>query len=209
MNGRQENHDHYFTGAPSSDARSTEFTFVHSGVRLAMVAESGVFASRGLDKATAVLLDTIRRKGAPPVRDGSTVVDLGCGSGAIACALAVTHPHARVLAVDVNERARTLTATNAARNGLLNVEVLAPADVPDDTIVDAIWSNPPIRIGKDALHDLLSEWLPRLSPDGHAVLVVGRHLGADSLAAWIESTGHRVERLASSKGFRVLDVTRR
>ena len=207
MNTEKGNDDHYFSADPSSGSRSVEYSFVHEGRSFSMAAESGVFASHGLDKATAVLLDTVRRQGAPALPDDGVVVDLGCGSGAISCALAVTYPGARVIAVDVNERARALTKANAARNGLTNVEVLSPEDVPHGLHVAAIWSNPPIRIGKDALHDLLDEWLPLLSVGGHALLVVGRNLGADSLAAWIGSRGFAVERLASSKGFRVLQVS--
>jgi 16S rRNA (guanine1207-N2)-methyltransferase len=69
-----------------------------------------------------------------------------------------------------------------------------------------IWSNPPIRIGKQALHDLLLTWLPRLAPGGRAVLVVGRNLGADSLHRWLEEQGHPTTRIGSAKGFRVLEV---
>lgn len=208
MNTVRGNDDHYFSADPSSGSRTVDYSFEHEGRVLSMTAESGVFASHGLDKATAVLLDTVRRQGATALADDAVVVDLGCGSGALACALAVSYPTARVIAVDVNERARALTTANAARNGLVNIEVLAPDEVPGDLSVSAIWSNPPIRIGKDALHDLLDAWLPRLADGGHALLVVGKNLGADSLAVWIASRGFVVERIASSKGFRVLHVGR-
>jgi 16S rRNA G1207 methylase RsmC len=78
--------------------------------------------------------------------------------------------------------------------------------VPDDVAFDEIWSNPPIRIGKAALHDLLLRWLPRLAPGGSAYLVVGRNLGADSLQRWLREQGYGCDRLASAKGFRVLQV---
>ena len=74
--------------------------------------------------------------------------------------------------------------------------------------VDLIWSNPPVRIGKAALHDMLLTWLGLLSDDGEAWLVVSRNLGADSLMKWLAAQGHDVERAASSKGFRVLRVGR-
>jgi 16S rRNA G1207 methylase RsmC len=86
------------------------------------------------------------------------------------------------------------------------------ASVPDavdpSATYDEIWSNPPIRVGKAALHDLLLAWLPRLAPGGRAVLVVGKNLGADSLQRWLGEQGYPTERLASAKGFRVLQVTR-
>jgi 16S rRNA (guanine1207-N2)-methyltransferase len=72
-----------------------------------------------------------------------------------------------------------------------------------------VWSNPPIRIGKPALHELLESWLPRLRHDGRAALVVHRHLGGDSLAAWLETWGWAVRRVGSKQGYRILDVRRR
>jgi 16S rRNA (guanine1207-N2)-methyltransferase len=104
--------------------------------------------------------------------------------------------------VDVNERARGLCAANAAAAGAGNVTVAA--EVPDSLRLDVIWSNPPIRIGKDALHRLLLTWFARLTPNGGAVLVVHKHLGADSLQRWLVDHGHPTERLASSKGYRLL-----
>jgi 16S rRNA G1207 methylase RsmC len=85
---------------------------------------------------------------------------------------------------------------------------MTPDEVPADATYDEIWSNPPIRIGKDALHELLLTWLPRLRPDGRAVMVVGKNLGADSLQRWLGDQGYPTERLASAKGFRVLETRR-
>lgn len=194
--------DHYFSDAPASPMRRHEFTARIWERELTFVSASGVFSRDGLDKATAVLL----RESRPP-HGGGLVLDLGCGWGPIAVAVAAADPAARVVAVDVNERALTLTRENAERNDV-TVETYLPHQVPEDLRFDAIWSNPPIRIGKAALHDLLSTWLPRLTPDGAARLVVGKNLGADSLQRWLTEQGWPTERTASQKGFRVL-VSRR
>lgn len=162
---------------------------------------SGVFAQDGLDKATAVFL----QHSTPP--SGGTILDLGCGWGPIACAIAAAAPDATVWAVDTNERAVDLTRTNAERLGV-DVHVTLPEDVPPDVVFDEIWSNPPIRIGKAALHELLLQWLPRLAPDGSARLVVAKNLGADSLQGWLGDQGWPTERVASAKGFRILRVAR-
>ena len=141
-----------------------------------------------------------------PTRDG-TYLDLGCGYGVIACALATAVPNSTVWGVDVNERALQLCADNAAALGFADrVHAATPDGVPTDVRFDEIWSNPPIRVGKAALHDLLLSWLPRLAPDGRALLVVGKNLGADSLQRWLIEQGYRCTRLASAKGFRVLEV---
>jgi 16S rRNA G1207 methylase RsmC len=135
------------------------------------------------------------------------LLDLGCGAGPIAITLARRAPGARVWAVDVNERARALCAANAERNGLTNVTVAAPGDVPVDVRLATIWSNPPIRIGKAALHELLAQWLRRLAPDGRAVLVVHKHLGSDSLQRWLVAQRWPTRRLTSAKGYRLLEVS--
>ncbi|MFY0406660.1 class I SAM-dependent methyltransferase [Solicola sp. PLA-1-18] len=195
---------HYFDAEPGvADRRATIDTHVW-GRDLAFTTASGVFSRDGLDKATDVLL----RASAPPTQ-ARTLLDLGCGWGPIACAVAVASPSTTVWAVDTNERARELTSANAEAHGVADrVRVAAPDEVPPDVVFDALWSNPPIRIGKAALHDLLLTWLPRLAPDGHARLVVGKNLGADSLQRWLGEQGWPTDRETSQKGFRVL-VTRR
>ena len=163
--------------------------------------DRGVFSADYIDLGTLVLL----RKAPPPPATGD-ILDLGCGYGPIAVALASRAPGATVWAVDVNERAIELTAANAARLGLGNVRAVAADDVAGDLRFDAIYGNPPIRVGKEALHDLLDDWLARLRPDGRAYLVVQKHLGADSLARWLEARDYPTARLGSQKGYRLLEV---
>ena len=142
----------------------------------------------------------------PPPDRPATILDLGCGYGPIALTLATRVPQATVWAVDVNERARQLTATNAREHGLDNVRVAHPDEVPADLILDAIYSNPPIRVGNAALDAMLRRWLGRLSPGGRAHLVIGRNLGADSIARRLRADGWRVDRLGARAGYRILTV---
>ncbi len=200
-------HQHYFDDHPSApDVRST-FTVDSEKGTLHLESASGVFSRHGLDKGTEVLLDTLRRSAQEAPPSGSHLCDLGCGSGVLALVLAAANPNCTVHAVDVNERARALCAENARRNGLANVVVSSPEEVDPELRFHLVWSNPPIRIGKSALHHLLETWLARLTPEGHADLVVARNLGSDSLAEWIARLGFRVTRLGSSRGFRVLRVS--
>ena len=78
--------------------------------------------------------------------------------------------------------------------------------MPDRVQFAAVYSNPPVRLGKEALHALLLTWIGRLQPGAAATLVVQRHLGADSLAAWLTGLGHHVERVRSKAGYRILEV---
>ncbi len=224
----------YFDEQPDASHALEQVEVTVAGVTLRLTTDSGVFSRHRLDPGTAVLL----RKAPPPPMHGE-ILDLGCGYGPIACAMALLSPDAHVWAIDVNERARELTAQNAADNGLTNVTVAAPDDVPPEIRFDAIFSNPPIRVGKDAMQALLSRWLRRLAPSaahsafaaeesmraqhaasapygkgargpgGRAYLVVQKHLGADSLQHWLQREGFLTERFASSKGYRVLIVAGR
>jgi len=196
--------DHYFSAQPQAPVRTTDVEFGAAGHTFRLTAGSGVFSSSRLDPGTAVLL---RKAPLPDASTAGALLDLGCGYGPIACVLATVAPRARVYAVDVNARALDLAGANARRLGLGDRVIAATAEkVPDEVRFAQIWSNPPIRVGKAELHALLDRWLPRLEPDGTAWIVVARHLGADSLATWLDGRGWDVARHASQKGFRVLRV---
>ncbi|MFC4786992.1 class I SAM-dependent methyltransferase [Nocardioides sp. MAHUQ-72] len=195
--------EHYFSADPSVPFRRAPVHAAVWGHDLELTSGSGVFAQGRLDIGTAVLF----RETEPP--SGGRVLDLGCGYGVIGLAVAVAVPESVVTAVDVNERAVLLARENAAALGVADrYTATTPEGVAADASYDEIWSNPPIRIGKDALHDLLLTWLPRLVPGGRAVMVVGKNLGADSLQRWLGEQGYPTERLASAKGFRVLESRR-
>lgn len=198
--------EHYFSPRTATDDARFPLRVRLAGQDLELVSSSSVFSGRGLDKATAVLLDRLDTLAEVPA--GARLLDLGCGWGPIALTAALTHPDAEVWAVDVSARARELTAHNTQLLGLDNVRVVSPEETPQDLQLDVIWSNPPIRIGKPALHALLLEWVGRLVPQGTAALVVGRNLGADPLARWLaeQLPGRAVAKVASAKGFRVLEV---
>lgn len=212
----------YFAAEPMApDVRHTIDVDLR-GREVSMVTSAGVFSQRRLDTGTSVLL----RK-APRLPGTGTFLDLGCGWGPISVAMGLESPDARVWAVDVNERAVTLTRLNATRARLRNVHAVVPADLPAQATFDVIWSNPPIRVGKEALHRLLMAYLPRLGDGGMAYLVVQRNLGADSLIPWLEHaldvqtqesgsavphpaapSRFSVRKYASSKGYRLIEVRR-
>ena len=192
---------HYFDEVPGAASAESVVTVELPDTSFELRTDRGVFSYGRLDAGTAILL---RRAPAPPPQ--GDLLDLGCGAGPIALTMARRAPAATIWAIDVNERARALCAANAAANGIANVVVRAPDEVADDVRFEAIWSNPPIRIGKDALHELLTTWLGRLTVNGRALLVVQKNLGSDSLQRWLIEHGRPTTRLASARGYRLLDV---
>ena len=195
---------HYFSAQPAGPFTRKPLTVDLAGETRHLQTSSGIFSPDGIDKGTAVLLAE-----APAPAPQGTLLDIGCGWGPIALTLALRAPHARVYAVDVNERCVTLTNENAALLGLGNVTASTPDAVDPALRFDTIWSNPPIRIGKDELHALLLLWLPRLAPGGSAWLVVQKNLGSDSLQRWLAGeldSSFTVTRESTSKSFRILGV---
>jgi 16S rRNA G1207 methylase RsmC len=194
--------DHYFSTSPRSHFTTRTIRAVLAGREVEVVTAPGVFSPEHVDQGTRVLLDAV-----PEPAASGHLLDLGAGWGPIALTLALRAPDATVWAVDVNERALDLVRRNAARLGISNVNAALPDDVPAEVRFAAIWSNPPIRVGKRELHAMLEQWLSRLADDGIAWLVVAKHLGAESLQRWLaDSLGLDVMRAANSKGFRVISA---
>lgn len=191
---------HYFEDPTvASDPEIVDVTLPDTA--FTMETDTGVFSRGHLDAGTSLLL----RHDAPIASNGH-LLDLGAGAGPIALTMARRSPDATVWAVDVNTRARQLCERNAKRNNLGNIRVAHPDEVPAEITFATIWSNPPIRIGKPALRELLLTWLARLDDEGTACLVVQKHLGADSLQRWLTFEGHPTERVASKSGFRLLAI---
>ncbi|MDK6472201.1 16S rRNA methyltransferase [Gardnerella vaginalis] len=205
--------EQYFSANPNSlDLRRTLQVDLR-GREVSVQVSNGVFSSSKLDLGTAVLL-----KHAPQPPENGRFFDIGCGWGAISLALGFESPNAQIYAVDVNERALELTNINAKNAGLNNIHTYLVEDalkeLKEDELkdIDLIWSNPPIRVGKDVLHNILLTWLPRLKVGGAAYLVVQKNLGSDSLIPWLSKNlgeDFSVEKYASSKGYRIIEVLRK
>ncbi|WP_137656250.1 class I SAM-dependent methyltransferase [Bifidobacterium moukalabense] len=196
--------EQYFAAEPTSEDVRRRLHVMLRDHEADVEVSNGVFSGTRVDLGTSVLL---KRVPGPP-QEGA-FLDLGCGWGPIALTMALESPKADVWALDVNERALELTRRNAEINGIDTIHAVMADGIPQDLTFDLIWSNPPIRIGKEALHELLMAWLPRLSAGGAAYLVVQKNLGSDSLIPWLAmqlGEGYGVSKYASAKGFRVIEV---
>ena len=210
MGVMSEQTDHYFTAEPASAAQRRALRVFLAGQEVIVATAPGVFCPDRVDIGTAVLLAE-----APAPPPTGNLLDLGSGWGPIALSLGLRSPGASIWAVDVNQRALSLARDNAKALGVNDFHAVTPDEVPADIRFDAIWSNPPIRVGKAALHDLLRQWLVRLAPGGTAYLVVQKNLGSDSLQRWLateledmEPGAFVVGRHTTARTFRVLSVHR-
>jgi 16S rRNA (guanine1207-N2)-methyltransferase len=196
--------DHYFSQEPGSALKPKSIIIPVAGEMVQVTTASGTFSPTQLDFGTEVLIEQMDL-----VPETGDLLDLGCGWGPIALNLAKLRPNTKVWAVDVNTRSVELTAKNAKDLGLSNIAAVVPEQVPDNVVFNGIWSNPPIRIGKKELHELLLNWLPRLAVGAEAYLVVQKNLGSDSLQKWLteELAGnYEVSRYTSIKTYRVIKV---
>ncbi len=198
--------NHYFASSPEGPLVPREITVTLNGHKYSVLTAAGIFSPEHIDQGTQVLLTHIEK-----ANPSGNFLDIGCGWGPISLALALHSPKAKIYAVDVNERSLELTKLNAERLGIANIVVCKPEEVPSDIEFDEIWSNPPIRVGKVILHEILTLWLNRLTSGGTARLVVQKNLGSDSLHKWLIqefSPSFESTRIDTSKTFRVLKVTR-
>lgn len=198
--------NHYFASSPEGPLVPREITVTLNGNKYSVLTAGGIFSPEHIDQGTQVLLTHLEK-----ANPSGNFLDIGCGWGPIALALALHSPKAVIYAIDVNQRSLELTKLNAERLGISNIIVCKPEEVPHDIQFDEIWSNPPIRVGKVVLHEILTLWINRLTTGGTARLVVQKNLGSDSLHKWLTqefSPEFESTRIDSSKTFRVLKVTR-
>jgi 16S rRNA (guanine1207-N2)-methyltransferase len=196
--------DHYFSQEPSSPLKPKTIQIPVAGELVDVTTASGTFSPQQLDFGTEVLIEQMDLA---PV--SGNLLDLGCGWGPIALNLGKLRPNTKVWAVDVNTRSVELTEANAKSLGISNINAVLPDQVPADLRFSGIWSNPPIRVGKKELHELLLMWLPRLEAGGEAYLVVQKNLGSDSLQKWLTeelTSDFEVSRYTSIKTYRVLKI---
>lgn len=195
--------EHYFSSDPAAPKKTVSVTIQVGGKKIEIDAASGTFSSSKLDAGTAVLL----KQDEHFPKDGN-VLDVGCGWGPIGLSIASVATACRVFAIDINQRSIEQSNLNSKNLGLSNYSAGHSRDLPDDLRFSAIWSNPPIRVGKKILHELMETYIPRLEPGGRALLVVQKNLGADSFQRWLSARFPEAEvtRVATDKGYRVISL---
>ena len=168
------------------------------GFELRLETQAGVFAHKGLDPGTRLLIDSMR------VSPTARVLDLGCGAGAIGIVAARLAARGSVVLVDSDIRATRLAERNLALNGVTNAEVLlgdGTHDLPRRSRFDVVASNPPTHSGREVLDDMVEGAFAVLKPRGQLYMVVNRLM---SLRKEVREVFGNVEIAARSKGYVVV-----
>jgi 16S rRNA (guanine1207-N2)-methyltransferase len=196
--------EHYFSDQPQGASRPREWQARLRGRVYRFRTDRGMFSPDHIDPGTLLLIETME------VRPGETVLDLGCGYGALGIAAAPLAAPARVYLTEVNRRAAALAEQNLGLNGIENAEVrigdgLEPVA---DLRFDVILTNPPIRAGYAVVFPLLEQAADHLAPGGRLWLVARVRQGAKTLAAKLGALGLEVREVERKGGYRVYQASK-
>ncbi|MBR6689825.1 MAG: class I SAM-dependent methyltransferase [Bacilli bacterium] len=164
--------------------------------------DNNVFSKRGLDFGTRTLLESIDIKNI-----SGDVLDFGCGYGPIGIYIK-SNTDANVDMIDVNERALNLARSNANIN---KVDVnIFESDIYSNVSkkYNYIITNPPIRVGKKILYEILIKAKDYLKEEGHLIFVINKDQGAKSTMKDMQEY-YSVKLLEKNKGFYVIDCQNR
>lgn len=191
--------NHYYSTDPTSASRPHDVTVHVRGVELRLITDSGVFAKKGLDFGTRLLIETVDLTGRV------NVVDLGCGYGVVAAALAKVYPKTTWAMLDVNSRAVELARKNTQFLGVRRKVYQSDgfSEVPD-MMADAVLLNPPIRAGKAVVYRLFEEARDHLVEGGDFWIVIQKKHGAPSAKAKLEELFGNVRLVDRASGYHIL-----
>lgn len=199
--------DHYYSKKPTTKSeQQTWETFVEDE-SFSFVTDTGVFSKNKLDTGSEVLMTTAGKMKYPK----GDLLDIGCGYGPVGLYLARKFPDRQVEMVDINERALALAAENAKRNQIDNVSIYQSdlfMEVKNKKFA-GIFSNPPIRAGKQVVHEILEESYDYLIEGGALQIVIQKKQGAPSAREKMKEVFGNVERIALEKGYWILESRRR
>ena len=202
----EKKHSHYYDPAPPAEHDRAIIHGQFEDSRFLFVTDSGVFSKRQIDPGTTLLLQSVLKE----IKDTSLrVLDLGTGVGVMAIVLARLRPSLTVTGSDINSRAVTLAKENAKQLAVPNVQFKEADGVPDDTVLDLVLCNPPIRAGKDTVYRLFKEVCEHLAAEGVFYIVIRVKQGASSAKKELSSLFERVEPVARAKGYHVIKAWRK
>ncbi len=196
--------EHYYSNRPTVEHDEREFEFQLRGQTLKFKTDTGVFSRDRIDYGSVVLIEEMQ------IGETDHVLDMGCGYGPIGLVAARLASKGRVTMVDVNERAVSLARSNANRNGIQNVEVVQSFLFENlgNRSFDVILTNPPIRAGKQTVHQIFEEAYPHLRESGSLWVVIQKKQGAPSAMSKLEELFPTVVKVTQDKGYWIIKATK-
>ncbi len=192
--------DHYFLSSPKTEANYGLIRTILCGRNFEFITASSVFSKRHVDTGTQLLIESMILP-----KTGS-VLDIGCGWGAVGIAAATFNPKLQVCMTDVNTRAISLAKKNIERNRTFNAQVHYGClyEPVLGQRFDCVLSNPPVSAGMDTVKAIITG-APGVMADGAVFeMVIRSKIGAKILPALFNETFGNCEVLARGSGFRVL-----
>ena len=192
--------DHYFTENPLTAHDKKEISSILKGKTFTFETDAGVFSRDHVDPGSQLLIESV------PAQTGR-ILDLGCGYGPVGIAFAASRKEAQVVMADVNRRSLDLAQVNLARNGIINAQTIYSDGCSNlEGTFDLILSNPPIRIGKQALQRMWRDCYEHLNPEGSFYIVIRKKQGAPSAKTFLEDLFGNCTTVARQGGYHVLQA---
>ncbi|SNV99009.1 ribosomal RNA small subunit methyltransferase C [Staphylococcus muscae] len=195
---------HYYDAHPDAQSDERDIVYECYKQRLILTTDAGVFSRDQVDYGSDLLIQTFLSE--HPPGQAKLIADVGCGYGPIGLLLAKVAPHDQLTMLDVNHRALELARKNAKRNQIDNVSIQESnglAEVADNS-QHYILTNPPIRAGKQVVHQILEDAHDKLKDDGALYVVIQKKQGMPSAKKKMMSVFGNAESIKNSKGYHIL-----
>ena len=192
---------HYFTNEENLKSEIEKVIAEINGIPFYFYTDNGVFSKGELDFGTELLLKNFKYDNP----NNKTLLDIGCGCGSIG--IYASHLGFTVDMSDVNKRAIHLSKMSLKEQGL-NANVFESDAYKNITNkYDYIVSNPPIRVGKEKLYEIVMNAKEHLKDDGSLWIVVRKQQGAESMVRDMKNAYKTIEVVAKKKGFFIIKAS--
>ena len=167
------------------------------GEKMTFLTDAGVFSKKMIDFGSQLLLKCLE------VNQGETVLDVGCGYGPLGLSLAKAYG-VQATMVDINNRALDLARKNAERNKVEATIFQSNIYEQVKGKFDHVISNPPIRAGKQVVHEIIEKSKDFLGIGGDLTIVIQKKQGAPSAKSKMEDVFGNCEVVKKDKGYYIL-----
>ena len=187
----------YFAENPDAEHDIHELNVQLLGQNMTFLTDAGVFSKKMIDYGSQALLKCL------DFHKQESVLDVGCGYGTLGLTL-VKAKEVKATLVDINQRALDLARQNADRNQVLATIFQSNIYQNVEGRFHHIISNPPIRAGKQVVHEVIAGSHAHLLDGGDLTIVIQKKQGAPSAKAKMEEVFGNCEILKKDKGYYIL-----